>query len=179
MNMHNTSFLCAISAAIVLAATPAAAQNADATQNSPSSAKQTAPQDAKSQKNADKAWEKQHLAGKMIGTDVQNPKGEKIGTVKDLVLDDPGSGRISRVVIAVGGVGGMGGKDFAVPYDAFQRPSDKDVLVLKQDSDLAHVFSTDTAAAQSSSGQGSAASASNDAQASAEPQPQGTQTPPK
>jgi hypothetical protein len=137
MNMHNTSFVCAISAAIVLAATPAAAQNADATQNSPSSAKQTAPQDAKSQKNADKAWEKQHL------------------------------------------VGGMGGKDFAVPYDAFQRPSDKDVLVLKQDSDLAHVFSTDTAAAQSSSGHGSGASASNDAQASAEPQPQGTQTAPK
>jgi sporulation protein YlmC with PRC-barrel domain len=173
MNMQATNLVCAIAAVVaVTAASPAVAQNADESQNGRKNATQNAPQDTRSQKKADKTWEKSHLAGKMIGTDVQNPKGEKIGTVKDFVLDDPNSGRISRVVVAVGGVGGVGGKEFAVPYDAFQRPPDKDVLVLKQDSDLAHVFSTDSAAAQSASGdQSGQAPASNGSQASGEPTP--------
>jgi sporulation protein YlmC with PRC-barrel domain len=56
------------------------------------------------------------LAHVMFGTPVQNPAGEVIGDVNDLVFN-PG-GQISTVVLGIGGLLGMGEKNVAVPYSA-------------------------------------------------------------
>jgi len=50
-------------------------------------------------------------ASKIIGTNVKNPNGDKLGDIKDLVLD-PESGQVVYIVVAFGGVLGVGGKIF-------------------------------------------------------------------
>jgi sporulation protein YlmC with PRC-barrel domain len=49
-----------------------------------------------------------------IGASVQNPSGDIIGNINDLVFDH--SGQISTVVLGVGGVLGMGEKNVGIPY---------------------------------------------------------------
>jgi sporulation protein YlmC with PRC-barrel domain len=131
-----------VAASLMLAAAPVIAADAPGTDSARTNHAQTTGQasDARSQKSADKAWEQAHRASKIIGTEVQNARGEKVGTVKDLVLDDPSSGQVTRVVVSVGGVSGLGDKLFALPYSDFQRNVAKNVLVLNSDSDLAHAF---------------------------------------
>ena len=51
-----------------------------------------------------------------LGETVQNTAGETLGKIHDIVFDR--SGRISTVVIAVGGIMGMGEKEVAVPFNA-------------------------------------------------------------
>ena len=120
MHKHRASLLfSALAASFALSLGPASAQttsgsNANANANPPS-ANAAYKADRKAADNADEAWQRTHRASKIIGTEVRNADGKKIGTVKDLVIDDPQSGRISQVVIAVGGVLGVGDKLFAVP----------------------------------------------------------------
>ena len=64
------------------------------------------------------------LARVFLGADVQNAAGEKIGDINDLVFDR--SGRISTVVLGVGGFLGMGEKHVAVPFTALTYSSGKD-----------------------------------------------------
>ena len=52
-------------------------------------------------------------ASKMIGSAVYDVQNRKIGSVQDLVLDR--SGKIDAVVVDVGSLLGMGGKNVAVP----------------------------------------------------------------
>ena len=52
-------------------------------------------------------------ASKMIGSAVYDVHNRKIGSVQDLVLDR--SGKIDAVVVDVGSLLGMGGKNVAVP----------------------------------------------------------------
>ena len=56
----------------------------------------------------------QSLTSALRGRAVYDPKNEKIGEVGDFVLDP--DGRVSAVVLAVGGVLGLGTKDVAVPF---------------------------------------------------------------
>ncbi len=56
------------------------------------------------------------LAHVMFGAVVQNPAGEVIGDVNDLVFTP--AGQINTVVLGIGGVLGMGEKNVAVPYSA-------------------------------------------------------------
>jgi hypothetical protein len=56
------------------------------------------------------------LAHVMFGAVVQNPAGEVIGDVNDLVFNP--AGQISTVVLGIGGMLGMGEKNVAVPYSA-------------------------------------------------------------
>lgn len=58
------------------------------------------------------------LAGRLVGTDVLNGKGEIIGKVSDVVLN--ASGQAQAVVVGVGGFLGVGAKDVAVPYSAIR-----------------------------------------------------------
>lgn len=51
----------------------------------------------------------------LVGQDVTNSVGEKVGDVSDLLFDK--SGRITMVVIGVGGFLGLGEKYVAVPFD--------------------------------------------------------------
>ena len=74
------------------------------------------------------------LRGNMfIGADVQNPQGQNLGDIKDVVIDRA-SGRIAYAVVSFGGFLGMGEKLFAVPWGAFSQPkADKDTFVLDVD----------------------------------------------
>ena len=64
------------------------------------------------------------LAHVFIGAEVQNASGEIVGDVRDLLFDR--TGRISTVVIGVGGFLGVGEKHVAVPFGALTFTSSKD-----------------------------------------------------
>jgi sporulation protein YlmC with PRC-barrel domain len=57
-----------------------------------------------------------HKASKIIGTAVRNRQNEKLGTVKDVVLDVR-TGKIAYAVLSVGGFLGAGDKLIALPLD--------------------------------------------------------------
>ena len=50
------------------------------------------------------------------GTSVYDPRGEKIGTIKRLMIDKL-SGRVCYAVMSFGGFLGMGTEEHAVPWD--------------------------------------------------------------
>ena len=58
------------------------------------------------------------VVSKLIGTDVRNAAGEKLGDIKDLVVNK--SGKPAVAVIGVGGFLGLGQKNVGVPFDALQ-----------------------------------------------------------
>jgi sporulation protein YlmC with PRC-barrel domain len=67
-------------------------------------------------KNADKLTLKgQWRASKLMGLDVYNDANEKLGDINELILDK--DGKVSAVVIGVGGFLGMGEHDVAVTMD--------------------------------------------------------------
>jgi sporulation protein YlmC with PRC-barrel domain len=68
-----------------------------------------------------------------IGSDVENPKGEDLGDIKDVVIDRA-TGRIAYAVVSFGGLMGLGDKLYAVPWGAFaQSATDKDTFILAVD----------------------------------------------
>ena len=79
-----------------------------------------------------------------VGSDVLNGAGERVGDVNDLVFDR--TGRITTVVLGVGGFLGMGEKNVAVPFSALTYDVGKDnariiVVALSKDAlKLAPVF---------------------------------------
>ncbi len=70
----------------------------------------------------------------LIGDDVRNSEGEKLGDVKDLMIDLQG-GRVAYVVVSHGGVLGVGDKLFAVPWAAFILDAEGHNLILDVDKD--------------------------------------------
>jgi sporulation protein YlmC with PRC-barrel domain len=68
-----------------------------------------------------------------IGANVENPQGQNLGDIKDIVIDRA-SGRMAYAVVSFGGFLGMGEKLFAVPWGAFSQPkADKETFVLDVD----------------------------------------------
>jgi len=65
---------------------------------------------------------------KMIGMQVKNAKGEKIGEVDDLVVDK-GEGVVAYGILSFGGFLGIGEKLFAIPYGNLKRSGDDAVVV--------------------------------------------------
>jgi len=81
----------------------------------------------------DRALPWQLMKGSMfIGADVENPQGQNLGDIKDIVIER-GSGRIAYAVVSFGGFLGLGEKLFAVPWGAFSQKADKDTFVLAVD----------------------------------------------
>jgi sporulation protein YlmC with PRC-barrel domain len=84
----------------------------------------------------------------LIGAKVVNDKGERLGTVADIVLT-PGRDAISYVALSHGGTWGVGEKYFAVPWSQFGvRAGEKERLlvlnnVAKEDLDKAKGFDKD------------------------------------
>jgi sporulation protein YlmC with PRC-barrel domain len=72
-------------------------------------------------------------SSKLIGWDVENSRGEKIGDIEEVVVD-PAHNRIAYTVISTGGFLGMGERWVAVPLSALKR-SDKDANVFILDVD--------------------------------------------
>ncbi len=58
-------------------------------------------------------------ASSIIGTSVVNPGGDKLGDVKEIVID-PRTGRVAYAVVSFGGFLGMGSKLFAIPFGALK-----------------------------------------------------------
>lgn len=56
-------------------------------------------------------------ADTLLGNDVYNDKGESLGEIREFMID-MASGRIAYAVLSFGGLLGMGGKLFAVPWSA-------------------------------------------------------------
>jgi sporulation protein YlmC with PRC-barrel domain len=79
-----------------------------------------------------KRWEDTHRASRVIGTDVQNGAGERLGEIRDIVID-PRSGAVSYAVVAFGGFLGVGDKLFAVPWKAIGMNTAGDHFVLDAD----------------------------------------------
>ena len=73
-------------------------------------------------------------ASEIIGRPVQNDRAEKLGEIKDLVID-PDRHRVAYVVLTFGGFPGMGDKLFAIPAGVLQMPGTEGYAVLKVDKD--------------------------------------------
>jgi sporulation protein YlmC with PRC-barrel domain len=56
-------------------------------------------------------------ANTLVGNDVYNQKDEDLGEIKEIMLD-MGTGRVGYAVLSFGGFLNMGGKLFAVPWEA-------------------------------------------------------------
>jgi sporulation protein YlmC with PRC-barrel domain len=77
-----------------------------------------------------------YRGSKLIGAQVDNPQGENLGEIKDVVFDS--RGRIAYAVLGFGGFLGMGEKYFAVPWASLtpaagQKPADREHYVLSID----------------------------------------------
>lgn len=74
----------------------------------------------------------------LIGVEVRDMQGEKLGDIDDIVIDFE-EGKVSYLVMASGGILGVGEKKLAVPIKAFSVSTDKDGddahLVLRADKD--------------------------------------------
>lgn len=75
-----------------------------------------------------------HKASDLIGKSVQNPQGEKLGSVQDLAIDGE-RGRVVYTVLSFGGFLGMGDKWFAIPAGALTLPADGKHFVLAVEKD--------------------------------------------
>jgi len=68
-------------------------------------------------------------ASTFIGSSVLNAQGESLGKIDDLVID-PATGHITYAALSRGGVLGIGGKLFAVSWDALRLQPDGKTFVL-------------------------------------------------
>jgi len=68
-------------------------------------------------------------ASTFIGSSVTNTQGEKLGKIEDLVID-PATGHITYAALSHGGVLGLGGKLFAVSWEALKWQPDAKTFVL-------------------------------------------------
>jgi sporulation protein YlmC with PRC-barrel domain len=92
---------------LALIASPVLAQNSD-TKAAP--ANKPAAQQNEQNASSMELWQ----ASKLVGLNVYNSSDEKIGDIKEIMLDKQGKADI--VVIAVGGFLGMGERDVAVKF---------------------------------------------------------------
>lgn len=70
-------------------------------------------------------------ASGLIGMEVRNHENQKLGEIKDLVLENPG--KVSYAVLAVGGFLGIGEKLIALPPSALKVADEGEYLVLNAD----------------------------------------------
>lgn len=73
----------------------------------------------------------QMLAGKLMSADVVGSTGDKIGQVKDLILDK--DGKTVGFVVGVGGVLGIGAKGIGVPFERVKvaQGKESDTLLIR------------------------------------------------
>jgi len=74
-------------------------------------------------------------ATSIIGDKVENPAGEHLGHIKDIMIDLD-NGKIEYVVIEMGGFLGIGEKFFAIPYSLLKVDSKKAIFILNQSRDV-------------------------------------------
>ena len=68
-------------------------------------------------------------------TGVENPQGEDLGRIEDLMID-LNSGCVAYAVLSFGGFLGMGDKFFALPWEALKVDTDREKVILDVDKEL-------------------------------------------
>jgi sporulation protein YlmC with PRC-barrel domain len=71
-------------------------------------------------------------ATSIMSDDVLNNQGEKLGEVKEIMIDVT-SGKVDYLVLECGGFLGIGEKFFAIPYSIMAIDTERECLVLNQD----------------------------------------------
>jgi len=71
-------------------------------------------------------------ASELIGTKVENPNGDNLGQIEDVVLDT-NNGRVAYAVLSFGGFLGIGDKLFAIPWQALRENPEKKICLLAVD----------------------------------------------
>jgi hypothetical protein len=66
---------------------------------------------------------------KVEGTSVENPKGDILGHIQDLMIDKI-SGQVGYAVLKYGSFLGMGGKLFALPWDQLKYNADRAAYIV-------------------------------------------------
>ena len=108
------------------------AQGAGAGQSQPQSQQQKSMQQPQGQQGqqAQQATKIRDMrASKIIGAKVENPKGEELGDVQDLIVNAD-DGRVNYAILAFGGTLGFGEKLFAYPMNRFKASASGEELVL-------------------------------------------------
>lgn len=73
-------------------------------------------------------------ASTIIGMAVQDPQGEKLGSINDVTFDNT-TGRVAYAVLGAGGVLGVGEKFYAIPWTALTFNAGANALILNVDKD--------------------------------------------
>ena len=84
-------------------------------------------------------------AGTITGDGVKNSQGEDLGTIKDLMIETD-HGHVAYAVLEFGSFLGMGGKLFAVPWQALKLCAEEKCFKLdvqKEQLERAHGFDPD------------------------------------
>lgn len=84
-------------------------------------------------------------SGTITGDSVKNSQGENLGTIKDLMIEID-NGQVAYAVLEFGSFLGMGGKLFAVPWQALQLCAEDKCFKLdvqKEQLEQAHGFDPD------------------------------------
>jgi hypothetical protein len=68
-------------------------------------------------------------AEKVGGTPVENPQGDGLGHIQDVMIDKV-SGRVGYAVLKYGSFLGIGGKLFAVPWDILEYDTQRNAYVI-------------------------------------------------
>lgn len=71
-------------------------------------------------------------ATSIIGDKVENPQGEDLGTIDNLMINVR-SGRVEYAVVEYGSFLGIGGKLFAIPFEELRVLPDRRVFVVNRD----------------------------------------------
>ena len=84
--------------------------------------------------NAGRSASRVLSASSLASDDVYNPKGEKLGSIKELMMDID-SGKVCYAVLSFGGFLSVGEKLFAVPWSALTVDTQNKLLVMDTDED--------------------------------------------
>ena len=66
---------------------------------------------------------------KVQGTSVENPKGDSLGVIDEVMIDKV-SGQVAYAVLKYGSFLGMGGKLFALPWDQLKYNTDRGAYIV-------------------------------------------------
>ncbi|WP_426687744.1 PRC-barrel domain-containing protein [Rhodanobacter ginsengiterrae] len=73
-------------------------------------------------------------ASTLSGDAINNPQGDSLGNLKDLMIDTS-TGKVAYAVLSFGGILGMGDKLFAVPWESLAVDGDNKCLILNVSKD--------------------------------------------
>lgn len=71
----------------------------------------------------------------LTGDDIVDREGNKLGTLKEIMIDLD-RGEVAYAVLSRGGVAGIGEKLFAVPWVLFEVDTDREQLILDVEEDV-------------------------------------------